>query len=237
MIALNLVCFPSLVSHPYSHNLFTLAAMVRVDTVPLLLRPFFFLFGWSLGFLLYAYTWLIYHTCRISFTGADIRAQPNYILCIWHESLAPLFAVFPDMKNQAWMNHPAWFMKPVHILLKLKGMKRLCLGSTGNSGKEALAAVNGFLKAGLSSSIAIDGPAGPLHQLKPGVLLMSRDTGTPVIPLRFICSRTTRLGGWDKKVVPLPFSTIEVQAGGPVWVNAENMDSSAGQITSWLNFE
>lgn len=209
--------------------------MTRVDSVPFLLRPFFLLYGWSFGVFLYLFSLFGHYTCRIRFEGTDLKAHPHYILCIWHDGLVAFFTVFVKMDDQIWMNHPAWYMKPIHVLLKLTGLKHLCLGSSGNSGKEALGNVISYLKQGYSTSVAADGPAGPNHVLKPGALLMSRDTGVPVIPLRFVCSRSFRLGGWDRKVVPLPFSEIIVKAGPPMIVTEENFDESLRIATEWLN--
>jgi lysophospholipid acyltransferase (LPLAT)-like uncharacterized protein len=127
-------------------------------------------------------------------------------------------------------------MKPVHVLLKLSGVEHICLGSSGNSGKEALTHVIRYLQQGYSTLVACDGPAGPNHELKSGVLLMGRDARIPIIPLRFVCSRTFRLGRWDRKFVPLPFSEIIVEAGEPVYVTDDNMEASAKKITGWLNF-
>ena len=211
--------------------------MTRVDNVPLLYRPFFYLYGWVFGVALFLFTLLIHYSCRIRYVGTDLKSQPNYILCIWHESLAPFFSVYTDMSDQIWMNHPAWYMKPIHVLLKLTGVKHICLGSTGNSGKEALANVISYLRKGYNTSVACDGPAGPAYDLKPGTLLMSIDTGVPVIPLRFECSRFFRLGGWDRKILPLPFSEIVVYAGAPVIVTQENFDNSHKEICDWLNLK
>jgi lysophospholipid acyltransferase (LPLAT)-like uncharacterized protein len=133
------------------------------------------------------------------------------------------------------MNHPAWYMKPIHVLLKLTGVKHICLGSTGNSGKEALVNVISYLRQRYNTSVACDGPAGPAYDLKPGALVMSRDTGVPVIPLRFECSSFFRLGGWDRKILPLPFSEIVVRVGPAVFVTQENFDDSHKTICDWLN--
>lgn len=135
------------------------------------------------------------------------------------------------------MNHPAWYMKPVHVMLRLSGVERICLGSSGNSGKEALANVVGFLKQGYSTVLASDGPTGPLHELKPGVLLMSRDAQLPIIALRFVCSNYLRAGRWDRKFIPLPFSAICVEAAEPLIVQNESMISAEKTIVDWLNFE
>ena len=208
--------------------------MVRVDNVPLLLRPLFWLYSWFCALLLLAYTRLVHATCTITFNQPS--PPGNCIYCIWHESLAPFFCVYNDMSNQVWMNHPAWFMKPIHILLRLSGVKHLCLGSTGNSGKEAMAGVISFLNKGYTTTIASDGPAGPAHQLKPGVLLMSAETGVPVIALRFVCNHSMRLCGWDKKIVPRLFSTIKVEYSMPIIVQPDRMEVAQKAIEDWLNF-
>lgn len=211
--------------------------MTRVDNVPLTWRPLFYLYGRVFGLLLYIFSWTLHLTCRIRWQGTPLRQHPHCILAIWHESLVPFFGVFINMSDQIWMNHPAWYMKPIHILLRLTGVKHICLGSSGNSGREALSNVITFLREGYNTSLAVDGPAGPYRELKPGCLLMSRDTGVPVIALRIECSRYWRLGGWDRKMVPYPFSTITVSTSEALVVTDENMQDYQDQITAWLNGE
>ncbi len=209
--------------------------MLRVDNIPWYLKPFFLLFGYVLGFLFYLNSQMIYATCKIKFTGSSIPKDTAVVYCIWHKDLVLYFGVFNKVNKQVWMNHPAWYMKPVHVLLNLTGVEHICLGSSGNSGKAALENVIGYLKQGYSTTIASDGPAGPPQQLKPGVLLMSRDANIPVVPLRFECSKTYRLGGWDRKIVPVPFSEITVTAGEPIQVNEININASSVTITKHLN--
>jgi lysophospholipid acyltransferase (LPLAT)-like uncharacterized protein len=213
---------------PYFH------LMMRVDTVPWYLRPFFLLFGYGGGLFFYVYCGLIHLTCSIRFMGAPIPAQPA-IYCIWHRDLVLYFGVFNSVKKQVWMNHPAWYMKPVHVLLRWRGVEYICLGSSGNSGKEALENVISYLKQGYSTTIASDGPAGPVQVLKPGVLWMSRDAHVPVVPLHFSCSSGTRLGGWDGKVLPRLFSEITVTVGESIQVNESNLEASGKAIAKHLD--
>jgi lysophospholipid acyltransferase (LPLAT)-like uncharacterized protein len=147
------------------------------------------------------------------------------------------FAAFSSVKKQVWMNHPAWYMKPVHVLLRLTGVEHICLGSSGNGGKEALENVIMYLNEGFSTTIASDGPAGPPAILKPGVLWMSRDAGVPVVPLRFSCSHASRAAGWDRKNIPGLFSKITVHVGESIFVNEANLADSADAITRHLNDE
>jgi len=208
--------------------------MLRVDTIPWYLKPFFLVFGYSSGLFLYGYCWLVHHTCRITFVGADLPTGA-VVYAIWHRDLALYFGVFTSVRQQVWMNHPAWYMKPVHLLLRWTGVEHICLGSSGNSGKQALDNVVGYLKQGYSTTIAIDGPAGPAYVLKPGVLWMSRDVEVPVVPLHFSSSSSIRLGGWDRKILPRLFSGITIHVGERLLVSQDNLQASADEITQHLN--
>ena len=90
------------------------------------------------------------------------------------------------------------------------------------------------LKQGYNTMINPDGPAGPPYVLTPGVLQMSKFSGIPIVPIRFELTRFFRLGAWDRKKVPLPFSTIRVVYGKPVLVNEKNADSAAAEISKLL---
>ena len=207
--------------------------MLRVDTVPWYIRPFFLLYGYSAGLILYFYCRLLTLTCRIKYNGTSMPMGPA-VYCIWHKDLVLYFSVFNKVKKQVWMNHPAWYMKPVHVLLYLTGVEHICLGSSGNSGKQALENVISYLKQGYSTTIASDGPAGPPQVMKPGALWMSRDACIPVVPLRFSGSGGFHLGGWDRKFVPFLFSEITVSVGEGIYVNANNIESSTAIITAHL---
>lgn len=207
--------------------------MQRVDNIPFYWQPLFWLYGYVLGAWLYVYCKFVYYTRPVKFVGAALPEQPA-VYCIWHKDLVLYFSVFHKVEKQAWMNHPAWYMKPVHVLLHLTGVQHICLGSSGNSGKQALENVIGFLRQGYSTTVACDGPAGPPLVMKPGVLLMSRDAGIPVVPLRFESAKSYRLGGWDKKVMPLLFSPITVYVGEPVQVTEQNFNEAQKQIAEFL---
>ncbi len=207
--------------------------MKRVDNLPFYWKSFFWLYGYVFGICFYLYCKFIYYTRPVKFAGAALPKQPA-VYCIWHEDLVLYFSVFHQVEKQVWMNHPAWYMKPVHVLLHLTGVQHICLGSSGNSGKQALENVIGFLKQGYSTTVACDGPAGPPLVMKPGVLLMSCDAQIPVVPLRLASAKSYRLGGWDKKVMPFLFSPIIVHVGQPVQVTEQNFIEAQKQVEEFL---
>lgn len=134
----------------------------------------------------------------------------------------------PATRYDVWMNHPAWFMKPIHIILKWKGVQHIVLGSSGNSGQEARKGVEDYLRKGYSTCMAVDGPSGPRMVMKHGALQMALATGVPIICIQYIPNKHWVLGfTWDKKVLPVPFTGVTVKVHGPYYVTAENYDEVA----------
>ncbi|MDZ4844212.1 MAG: DUF374 domain-containing protein [Chitinophagales bacterium] len=208
----------------------------RVDNIPFFLKPFFLLYSYTAAALLYSIQLLIFLTCRIEKEGEEHPApHKNHIYATWHENLLPYFAVYIRYREPyAWINHPLWFMKPIHIILSWMGMKKLFLGSSGHGGRDAMLQVVEHLKQGYNTMINPDGPAGPPYILKQGVLQMSKHSGIPIVPIRFELTHYFRLGAWDKKKVPLPFSRIRVVYEKPVAVSESNIEESSSELTILL---
>ena len=208
----------------------------RVDNIPLMLKPLFHLYAYATAGLMYSLMMIIYATCKVAWEGEEHPAPfKNHIYATWHENLLPYFMVYHWYRESyTWINHPLWFMKPVHIVLRWMGMKKLFLGSSGHGGRDAMMQVVEHLKSGYNTLINPDGPAGPYKELKPGVLNMSRLSGIPVVPIQFELSKYFRLGGWDKKKVPLPFSTIRVIYGKAVQITDFNTKENSVKIAQML---
>lgn len=211
-----------------------MARRYRADAVPLPLLPAFLLYGYGVGTLLFVCWTLTRWLSKLEYTGVE-RLVPgrNYIFATWHEfSWASMIAFRSD--DEVWLCHPAWYMKPMHVLLRLIGVTELILGSTGNSGRAAADALLAHLRAGASTSMAPDGPAGPARQLRKGILHLSAQSGVPIVPLRVECSRSVTLGGWDRKLVPLPFGRVRVCYGAPIRVDARALDDAARTLRAAL---
>ena len=65
---------------------------------------------------------------------------------------------------------------------------------------------------------------------------MSRDAGIPIVPLSFSCSRALRLGGWDRKVIPAPFSVITMRYGAPIQASDDDMVAQKAEIARQLSY-
>ena len=206
----------------------------RVDDVPCGFLPLFALYGYGVGLLLHVYAWLVrVSSVIVHEERARLEGSHNHIFCSWHECTWQALVAL-RFERQAWLAHPDWYMKPVHVLVGLLGVERLILGSTGRSGRAAADRLVPWLRAGASTTLAPDGPAGPARQMRKGVLHLSAQSGVPIVPLRFSCSRSVTLGSWDKQIIPLPFGTIRVHYGVPIRAHADTLEAQARELLSAL---
>jgi lysophospholipid acyltransferase (LPLAT)-like uncharacterized protein len=125
-------------------------------------------------------------------------------------------------------------MKPIHVLLRLIGVERIILGSTGHSGREAAEQVIEYLRQGYSTVLIPDGPHGPPFVLKKGILHMSLQSSVPIVAMQFSASKFFELKTWDRKKLPYPFSTIRMKIGKPIQITSNNLDKAYVEITEAL---
>lgn len=212
-------------------------AKYTVHNIPYLLKPFFLLFGWFFGIGFCLHNFLFRKLCRIEYIGSEhVNNTPNFIFSVWHENLTLYFIAHPRFKrNHIWLTFPLWFMKPVHIMKKIIGIKELAYGASGHDGKKALNKVLKRLSEGWSTFLSPDGPAGPMRQMKDGALIMSMKTNTPIIPMSFQVAGNWRLNTWDKKRYPPLFSTFKVIYGKPIYVTKENFEQVRTQVAQGMN--
>ncbi len=200
------------------------------------------MYGYVAGFLWFLGVLLLRMTQRVKVTGTEnLSADSNYIFCQWHESAtlslqgwAPRFPRYMRQRPHAWLQHPAWYTKPVGVLLNLVGVERLVLGSTGHDGRRAADELVTYLKDGYSTVIVPDGPNGPARTLKKGVLHIALQSNVAIIPLRVDANRCFRSNSWDRKMHSLPFSIINVVVGPPIVVTTSTFDETLEELTREL---
>jgi len=90
-------------------------------------------------------------------------------------------------------------------------------GSSSRGGKAALKAMIELCRSGFDLAITPDGPRGPRHEVKDGVLQLARVSGRPIIPMAFACSRGHRFASWDRFLFPYPFCRALFRFGEPVF--------------------
>lgn len=189
-----------------------------VQNAPWYLKVLFTIYGCVMALLWFSFALVWRLTLRVRFEGEEnLEGRANSIYVFWHENLLMYFLAFLRIKEpQVWLQHPLLFMKPIHIMLKLMGVKELAYGSSGHNGKAAMARVEAKVKEGYSTVVTPDGPRGPLKKMKSGPMLLSANTGVPIVPMTYRCSNAWLLNTWDRKILPIPFSTIVISYKGKV---------------------
>jgi hypothetical protein len=66
-----------------------------------------------------------------------------------------------------------------------------------------------------------DGPKGPRHQVKEGIVQLARLSRRPVVPMAFACSRGVRFRSWDRFLLPLPPGRGVYAFGPPLYYEDE----------------
>lgn len=93
-------------------------------------------------------------------------------------------------------------------------------GSSKKGGREALDELMQRASQGQAMAFTVDGPKGPIHEVKRGVLELSATTGAPVLPLLAVADRFWVLHkSWDKFRVPKPFARVSIVYGSPFVVS------------------
>jgi lysophospholipid acyltransferase (LPLAT)-like uncharacterized protein len=95
-------------------------------------------------------------------------------------------------------------------------------GSSTRGGRAAFREMLGLAGEPLDLVFTPDGPKGPRHQVKEGVVQLARLTGRPVVPMAFACSRGHRFGSWDRFLLPLPPGRGVFSFGEPLFFSKDD---------------
>jgi lysophospholipid acyltransferase (LPLAT)-like uncharacterized protein len=169
-------------------------------------------------------------SCRVvRVIGAEhldsaLASAPSLLPCYWHQhelfcarhlllqmrrGLRLGFLISPSVDGEI----------PARIATRL-GIT-VIRGSSTRTGARALRDYYQLLtRDNISPVITPDGPTGPRFRFKPGALLLAQLSGRPLLPMAFAASRAWMFG-WDRFVLPWPFSRIVIAIGAPVHVDRQ----------------
>ncbi len=140
--------------------------------------------------------------------------------CVWHQRQVVVLGYLLRLRTRGL--RPGALVSPSRDgELIARTLLRMGVGTVRGSGRRsgALALRNMYRaieESGLSPLIAPDGSTGPLHEFKPGAVLLARLSGLPVVPMSFSCRAGITLPTWDRLLLPLPFSKVRLVVGEPI---------------------
>lgn len=175
-----------------------------------------------LPFIAWSLVWLWSATIRVRFVNREIPEQlgqegRNFLYAFWH---GRQFLLFYNHRNTG-IIIPASESRDGEIqagILSRFGFD-VVRGSSKRKGDRALLGMVDGLRKGKRVAIAVDGPRGPVCEVKPGVIYLAGKLNKPIVPVatsakrRWILHKT-----WEKMLIPVPFSRGVIIYGEPVYV-------------------
>ena len=182
--------------------------------------------------LAFALLWLLKVTTRKCYVGVDDlfarwERGEQVILAFWHSRIV--------LMRFGYRGSKACIMNSIHrdgeIITRV--LKRFGIAAVrGSSSRGWVSGLKGLIEAyrlGYDLIVVPDGPRGPCQQAKSGVLQLARATGAPVYPTTYSAAWHTKIGSWDRLMIPFPFSRVVYVVGPPISVPGETTSAQLEQ--------
>lgn len=166
----------------------------------------------------------LYLTNRIETIGEErpqnLWKNGKFVLCpFWHDQLLMMIMVYRGTGVKILISSS----KDGELIAKTMrcfghGVVR---GSSTRGGRSAFKELLRLCGEEVDLVFTPDGPRGPRHQLKDGVVQLARLSGRPVLPLAFVCSRGHRFKSWDRFLLPYPFGHGVYSFGKPLYFDEQ----------------
>ena len=111
-------------------------------------------------------------------------------------------------------------------------------GSASKGGARGLIGLKRLMEKGYHATVAVDGPKGPIHEVKPGAVFLAKKSGAPVIGLA-ASARPAHIfsRAWDLYLLPWPFSKGAVIFSDPIYFNDDMSEEAMARDSRFLKEE
>jgi len=151
-----------------------------------------------------------------------VRFPGPWIYAHWHGDELMLLGAFADrgMAVMASRSRDGELMK--EVLQRLGYFVVRGSSTRGGAGglKGLIDAVEGGVK---EAAVAVDGPRGPIYEVKPGIIKLAQTTGAVIVP--GACAARSKFvfkNAWNRCYLPYPFSRAVILCGDPIKVAPES---------------
>ena len=150
---------------------------------------------------------------------SPLLASRKFIFAFWHSRILLISYIFKGWDGAILVSRSN-DGEIIARILQQQGHETI-RGSTAKGGLRALAALIKRLKARPRPGAVIpDGPQGPRFRVHPGVIVLAKKTGYPIIPVTYSARRMKVFKSWDRFILPCPFTHCRLSYGEPLWVSA-----------------
>jgi lysophospholipid acyltransferase (LPLAT)-like uncharacterized protein len=191
---------------------------------------------WLLAFLIRSWG----RTLRIRIDAGDFesvtKCDEPVAVVLWHNRLFVSAEMFRRYRSRRRLYGLVSASKDVAWLAAFYRMIGLLpvRGSSSNFGREAARTLIEKMREGNDIGITPDGPRGPMYAVEPGVVVVTRRLGAPMVLLGIEFTRAWRLKSWDRLYIPWPFSRIIVRSTVLPAVSADGKKLEADEVRATL---
>ncbi len=163
---------------------------------------------------------LLHWTIRPEYIGEEYprsfwQRDEQVVLSFWHDQLLLMVMGYRGPLAKILIS-PSKDGELIARTMQFFGQEAV-RGSSSRGGKAAFKELLLLVKEPVDLVVTPDGPKGPRHKLKDGVVQLARLSGRPVVPMAFVCSRGHRFGSWDRFLLPYPFARGVYAFGEPIF--------------------
>jgi lysophospholipid acyltransferase (LPLAT)-like uncharacterized protein len=168
---------------------------------------------------------------ELQLKARTLSPHGSFVFAVWHEQVVsalcghawtePYLTLTSRSKDG---DYAAFVSKKLGFVSVRGSSKRR---NKDKGGKEAIQEYVTKMNQGVSGGITVDGPKGPRQKCKAGIVLISMQTQSPILPVVGIASNYWEFNSWDKFKIPKPFAKIILQYGEPIQIN---QDASPEQV-------
>lgn len=145
----------------------------------------------------------------------NIKNKTPFILAHFHGDEAALLFFVKKYKLST-MISTSKDGEMMNVIYRLLGGKT-SRGSSTRGGVSALKGLLQLIKKGSSCNIAVDGPKGPIYEIKPGVFELSRLSNCEIYASGAYCESSWKFPrSWNQAYFPKPFAKLVIVWTGPL---------------------
>ena len=174
---------------------------------------------------------LLFSTMKIEKEGFEkvkpIISSRKVVFAVWHSRML-LFAYLCKGLNATAMVSKSKDGEIVARVIQRQGHEAV-RGSTKKGGLHALSILIKKIKEENKPCLIVpDGPQGPRCKVKPGIIILAKKTGYPIVPISYSARKIKVFASWDRFILPFPFTKCRAIYGAPVSV-PQNADENEGK--------
>lgn len=194
-----------------------------------------------LSFLIWCYLKVVWFTSRVKIIESelfqkDLQDKKPIVLAHWHGDELMLLRIVPRYKLCTMVSLSKDGQLMSDLLMRLGG--RASRGSTSKGAVSALKGLIKLLRKGNVTSVAVDGPRGPIYKAKPGVFELSRLANARVHTMTAEATKSKVFeNSWNKAKLPKPFGTIIICIGDHSLEVNKNQSAKDPKLAETLEFQ